>query len=180
MPPNALQRTRRGHRGCNRCFPCAGSLSLFRCEMKLHSILIGWNKILTNPCVSPQVFHGGTRLTGCGRVAATVQGVKPSRQCSKPGSLQPGKGWNRRTRPNHSRPHRSGLAWQERMWNQLEPGNPNDERCPSLGASRACHRMERRINGHRRVLPNCPRGLGCFGRCIATIEQWNAPARGSS
>jgi hypothetical protein len=31
VPPNhALQRTRRGHRGCNPCVPCAGSLSLGR------------------------------------------------------------------------------------------------------------------------------------------------------
>jgi hypothetical protein len=31
MPPNhALQRTRRERRGCNRCVPCAGSLSLGR------------------------------------------------------------------------------------------------------------------------------------------------------
>jgi hypothetical protein len=29
-PNNALQRTRRGRRGCNRCVPCAGSLSLGR------------------------------------------------------------------------------------------------------------------------------------------------------
>jgi len=27
-PNHALQRTRRGRRGCNRCVPCAGSLSL--------------------------------------------------------------------------------------------------------------------------------------------------------
>jgi hypothetical protein len=32
LPPNpyALQRTRRERRGCNRCAPCAGSLSLGR------------------------------------------------------------------------------------------------------------------------------------------------------
>ena len=58
--------------------------------MKLHSILIGWSNFLTNPCVSPQVFHGGTRLTGIGQVTHTVKGVKPSRQCSKPGSLKLG------------------------------------------------------------------------------------------
>src|ERR1051325_8991333 len=60
------------------------------CDMKLHLILIGWSKILTNPCVSPQVFHGGMRLTGHDWVVITVRGVKPSRQCSKPGSLKPG------------------------------------------------------------------------------------------
>src|SRR5438552_1801565 len=64
------------------------SLSLVvSCDMKLHSVLLGWTKVLTKPCVSPQVFHGGMRLTGGGPVAATVRGVKPSRQCSKPGSL---------------------------------------------------------------------------------------------
>jgi hypothetical protein len=30
MPNHALQRTRRGRRGCNRCVPRAGSLSLGR------------------------------------------------------------------------------------------------------------------------------------------------------
>jgi len=34
-------------------------------DMKLHSILLGWTGFLTKPCVSPQVFHGSTRLTGC-------------------------------------------------------------------------------------------------------------------
>jgi hypothetical protein len=29
-PNHALQRTRRERRGCNRCVPCAGSLSLVR------------------------------------------------------------------------------------------------------------------------------------------------------
>ena len=29
-PNHALQRTRRERRGCNRCVPCAGSLSLRR------------------------------------------------------------------------------------------------------------------------------------------------------
>ena len=73
--------------------PCAGAvaqLGFVSCDMKLHSILIGWTQVLTNPCVSPQVFHRGMRLTGSGRVAVTVRGVKPSRQCSKPGSLNPG------------------------------------------------------------------------------------------
>ena len=60
------------------------------CDMKLHSLLPGWKKFLTRPCVSPQVFHGGMRLTGGGREAATVRGVKPSRQWSQPGSLKPG------------------------------------------------------------------------------------------
>ena len=60
------------------------------CDVKLHSILLGGKKFLTKSCVSPQVFHGGMRLTGGGRKAATVRGVKPSRQCSKPGSLNSG------------------------------------------------------------------------------------------
>ena len=60
------------------------------CDMKLHSVLLGGTKVLTESCVSPQVFHGGMRLTGCGREAATVRGVKPSRQWSNPGSLKLG------------------------------------------------------------------------------------------
>ena len=61
-----------------------------RCDMKLHSILLGWTGFLTKPCVSPQVFHGSMRLSGSGWVAATARGVEPSRKCSKPGSLKPG------------------------------------------------------------------------------------------
>jgi hypothetical protein len=60
------------------------------CDMKLHSVLLGWMKILTKPCVSPQVFHGSTRLAGSGWVAITAKGVEPSRKCSKPGSLKLG------------------------------------------------------------------------------------------
>ena len=68
----------------------AGSVSRsVSCDMKLHSVLLGW-RILTKPCVSPQVLHGSTRLMGGVRESATVRGVKPSRQCSEPGSLKPG------------------------------------------------------------------------------------------
>jgi hypothetical protein len=59
------------------------------CDMKLHSVLLG-GAIPTKSCVCPQVFHGSMRLAGCGREAATVRGMKPSRQCSKPGSLKLG------------------------------------------------------------------------------------------
>jgi len=58
-------------------------------------------------------------------------------------------------------PRRPGVEWQESMWNRLEPGRANDERHPSLGASRSCRPMERNQNGHRSVLPSCPRELGC-------------------
>ncbi len=61
-----------------------------RRDMKLHSILLGWTGFLTKPCVSPQVFQGSTRPSGCGWVATTVGGVEPSRKCIKPGSLKPG------------------------------------------------------------------------------------------
>ena len=43
---------------------------------------------LTKPCLSRQVFQGSRRWTG--RKEATVPGLKPSRQCSQPGSLNPG------------------------------------------------------------------------------------------
>ena len=36
-----------------------------QCDMKLYSILLGWIGILTKSCVSPQVFYGSRRLTGC-------------------------------------------------------------------------------------------------------------------
>ena len=49
------------------------------CDMKLHSVLLGWRKLLTRPCVSPQVLHGSRRLTGDGQVAVTVRGLEPSR-----------------------------------------------------------------------------------------------------
>ena len=58
--------------------------------MKLDSVLLGWRKFLTKSCVCPQVLHGSMRLTGGDREIATVKGVKPSRQCSRPGSLKPG------------------------------------------------------------------------------------------
>jgi hypothetical protein len=49
------------------------------CDMKLHSVLLGWMGILTKSCVSPQVLHGSRRRTGGGQVMATVRGLKPSR-----------------------------------------------------------------------------------------------------
>src|SRR5258708_5157609 len=57
--------------------------------MKLHSVLLG-GVILTKPCVCPQVLHGSMRLAGGPGVGATVRGMKPSRECSKPGSLKLG------------------------------------------------------------------------------------------
>src|SRR2546430_9966981 len=83
---------RAGYLGCQfgRLGPPASLSSGVSCDMKLHSVLLGGKQFLTKSCVSPQVFHGGMRLMGCGRVATTVRGVKPSRQCSKPGSLNPG------------------------------------------------------------------------------------------
>ena len=55
--------------------------------MKSHSSLLSMGN-LTQSCLSRQVFQGSMRWAG-GR-KATVQGVKPSRQCSQPGSLNPG------------------------------------------------------------------------------------------
>ena len=52
---------------------------LVSCDMKLHSVLPGWMKILTRPCVCPQVLHGSMRLMGRDREVTTVRGVKPSR-----------------------------------------------------------------------------------------------------
>src|SRR5207244_12583121 len=49
------------------------------CDMKLHSVLLGWKKFLTKSCVSPQVLHGSMRLTGDARESVTVRGMKPSR-----------------------------------------------------------------------------------------------------
>src|SRR5438132_296100 len=40
-------------------------------------------------------------------------------------------------------PRRSGLEWQESMWNRLKPGKANDERRQSLSASRSCRPKER-------------------------------------
>ena len=55
--------------------------------MKSHSSLLSVGN-LTKPCLSRQVFQGSRRWTGGGN--ATVRGLKPSRQCSQPGSLNPG------------------------------------------------------------------------------------------
>jgi hypothetical protein len=57
------------------------------CDMKSHPPLLSMGN-LTKPCLSRQVFQGSMRWTGGGN--ATVQGLKPSRQCSQPGSLNPG------------------------------------------------------------------------------------------
>ena len=77
----SLERMRAVHVGCQfgHIGPPASLSSIVSCDMRLHSVLLGWTKVLTKPCVSPQVFHGGMRLTGGGPVAATVRGVKPSR-----------------------------------------------------------------------------------------------------
>jgi len=55
--------------------------------MKSHSSLLSMGN-LTKPCLSRQVFQGSRRWAGGGN--ATVRGLKPSRQCSQPGSLNPG------------------------------------------------------------------------------------------
>ena len=68
---------------------------------------------------------------------------------------------------------RSGLEWQKSMWNRLKPGNANDERRPSLGASRSYCLMEHSANGHMSVLPSCARRLRCLVRCFVTIAQRN-------
>ena len=57
------------------------------CDMKSHAPLLSVGN-LTKPCLSRQVFQGSRRWTGGGN--ATVQGLEPSRQCSQPGSLNPG------------------------------------------------------------------------------------------
>ena len=60
---------------------CPAAAAQFRvgCDMKLHSVLLGWKKFLTKSCVSPQVLHGSMRLTGDARESVTVRGMKPSR-----------------------------------------------------------------------------------------------------
>jgi hypothetical protein len=39
--------------------------------------------------------------------------------------------------------------------------------------------QERSVNGHKPVLPNCPKGLQCSARCTEFIEQWSSPQSGS-
>ena len=55
--------------------------------MKSHQLLLSM-VFVTEPCVSPQVFHGSRRLAGGSQSTAT--GLKPPKQCSQPGSLNPG------------------------------------------------------------------------------------------
>ncbi len=57
--------------------------------MKLQSVLLGWS----NPDQALRVSAGTPRKHASGgrwHRAVTVRGVKPSRQCSEPGSLKPG------------------------------------------------------------------------------------------
>jgi hypothetical protein len=66
----------------------AGSVILVvRCDMKSHFSLFSRGN-LTKPCLSRQVFQGSRHRMGGSN--ATVLGLKPSRQCSQPGSLKPG------------------------------------------------------------------------------------------
>ena len=71
------------------CSPCRWRPLTFvvSCDMKSHAPLLSVGN-LTKPCLSRQVFQGSRRWTGGSN--ATVQGLKPSRQCSQPGSLNPG------------------------------------------------------------------------------------------
>jgi hypothetical protein len=242
--------------------------------MKLHSILFGWTEVLTKPCVSPQVFHGGMRLAGWGPWTPTARGVEPSRQCSQPGSLKAGTGARigrhgqnqmnaRKHRDRESshtrlfkarakrhavesglsnvarraltrlpvyradlnlpvlnaehgnaavlghagrgRPNRkagiSGAALgrpkkpkpgcnaadmptsvrSSMARKQVEPplpGKANDERRPSLSASRSCCHMEHSVNGHRRVLPSCLRGLRCVPVAHRILSGSGSPRTG--
>ena len=70
-------------------YKIGGLIHAVSCNMKLYSVLLG-GAIQTKPCVCPQVLHGSMRLMGCPEVGATVRGMKPSRKCSKPGSLKAG------------------------------------------------------------------------------------------
>jgi hypothetical protein len=50
---HALQRTRRGRRGCNRCVPCAGSLSLGRSMKTLFVSCLPLVLVLLGGCTTP-------------------------------------------------------------------------------------------------------------------------------
>jgi hypothetical protein len=41
------------------------------CDVKLYSVLLGWMKILTKPCVCPSVLHGSMRRSGGDREITT-------------------------------------------------------------------------------------------------------------
>ena len=56
-------------------------------------------------------------------------------------------------------PRRSGLEWQESMWNHFRPGKANDKRRPSLGASRSCCQRSTAQIGRTPVLSSCSHGL---------------------
>src|SRR5262245_32947329 len=53
-------------------------------------------------------------------------------------------------------PRRSGLEWQESLWNRLKPGKANDERRQSLGASRSCRPTERQRSRPRTSIAKLP------------------------
>jgi len=76
------------------------------------------------------------------------------------------------------RPRRSGLEWQESMWNRVELGRANDERRQSLGASPSCPPKERSETGHARVLPSCPTRFTMRPQDASLpVEQRDAPTR---
>jgi hypothetical protein len=49
---------------------------LVSCDVKLYSVLLGWMRILTKPCVSPRVPHESMRLSGGDREITTGRGMK--------------------------------------------------------------------------------------------------------
>ena len=63
----------------------------------------------------------------------------------------------------------------QNMWNRLQLGKANDERRPSLGASRSCRPMERNQNGRRPVLPSCPSRLPCLLRMPGNLSSSGSP-----
>jgi len=111
--------------------------------MKLHSIPLGGMQVLTKPCASPQVVHGSTRLTGCGRVGATARGLEPSGQWCKSGTSNQG-----RTRIGGHACGTASIRKKQMM--------SDSRRSVRLGTAPQRSAVK---TAKTRVLPSCPRGL---------------------
>src|SRR6266566_4181786 len=123
-------------RGCSRLEPKGRQSSPGRLTWPgVHSENCRCNRADLNPPVS-NAEHGNAVAPG-----HAVRG-RPNRKAGKRRQHGEDRRSQRRFVMSRICPRRSGLEWQENMWNRLKLGRANDERCQSLGATQSCCAME--------------------------------------
>ena len=155
-------------RGCSRLEPKGRQSSPGRLTWPgAHSENCRCSRAHLNPPVS-NAEHGKAVASGPRRSWPPQQGreAEPAwRRPKKP--MPPG---NVTDMPTSAR-----CRMAQNMWNRLQLGKANDERRPSLGASRSCRPMERNPNGRRPVLPSCPSRLPCLLRMPGNLSSSGSP-----